>query len=68
MRRKGKQVRKSTTYRASERFTPGVSHIYVGPCLACERAEQAPKHSICWMCGHVIDHSIGHPCPSGEDD
>lgn len=49
-----------------ERMTPGVDHIYVGPCLACELARKATEHSICWQCGHVIDHAIGHPCLYGD--
>lgn len=40
-----------------------MAHVNEFPCDECERAEGSPNgFSICFACGHVIDHGIGHDC------
>lgn len=43
--------------------------IVKGQCIDCVRVEQyAHEFSICWACGHVIDHATGHACASYDHE
>ena len=45
-------------------------HNYGEPesCRACVTAGDGGEgHSVCWACGHLVDHATGHECGMLDD-